>query len=146
MRSIFPLASVLAFICNYVEQSADAYKLLHGRRPTARRASGIGAWSGAFEAVAFASALTNAGLLGVQWKNSGKLVDGAAVDCSTVVSALFATLIFEHALLVVSAFATRLVPDTAESVRDAIAVEVDGRRLLREDLKQRMAPSELPVR
>jgi Calcium-activated chloride channel len=143
--AIFPMASGLAFICNLVEQSADAYKLLHGRRPTARRASGIGAWSAAFEAVAFASALTNAGLLGIQYK-SMKNKEGPSADCSTLVSALFATLIFEHALLVVSTFATRLVPDTAESVRDALAIEVEGRRSIRDDIRQRMTLTGSPIR
>jgi hypothetical protein len=75
-----------------------------------------------------------------------KIKEGPSADCSTLVSALFATLIFEHALLVVSTFATRLVPDTAESVRDALAIEVEGRRSIRDDIRQRMTPSGSPIR
>ena len=60
----FPLATVLAFVSNYIEIRIGAWKLCQlFRRPEPRSNEDIGTWCTIFEIIAFCAAIVNAGLV-----------------------------------------------------------------------------------
>ena len=60
----FPLATIIAFISNYVEIRIGAWKLCQlCRRPEPRSCEDIGTWFTIFETIAFCAAFVNAGII-----------------------------------------------------------------------------------
>lgn len=62
--SAYPLATVLAFVSNYVQLRVDAWKLCQFyRRPEPRGAADIGTWYSILEIISVLAVLVNAGLI-----------------------------------------------------------------------------------
>ncbi|KAH8878014.1 Anoctamin-8 [Schistosoma japonicum] len=124
---IFPLASLLAFMNNIIEIRGDAYKLSTSyQRPFAKFANSIGVWQLALDAVSYVAVIVNIALLGI----SGT-AQRLFPNLST--SQLIICLVFiEHAIIVMRAAISALVPHTPSSVVHQIA-KLEHRR--REALK-----------
>lgn len=64
--SAFPLAAPLSLLCNIIEARSDAFKLTFVcRRPSAKRARGIGPWMGIATAIVWMSVVTNVVVMGL---------------------------------------------------------------------------------
>ena len=60
----FPLATIIAFISNYIGIRTGAWKLCQlSRRPEPRSCEDIGTWYSIFELIAFCAAVVNSGLI-----------------------------------------------------------------------------------
>ena len=60
----FPLATIIAFISNYIEIRIGAWKLCQlSRRPEPRSVEDIGTWYTIFQTIAFCAAIVNAGII-----------------------------------------------------------------------------------
>lgn len=60
----FPLATIIAFISNYIEIRIGAWKLCQlCRRPEPRSCEDIGTWYSIFQTISFSAALVNAGII-----------------------------------------------------------------------------------
>ncbi|KAK4471273.1 hypothetical protein MN116_004716 [Schistosoma mekongi] len=124
---IFPLASLLAFMNNIIEIRGDAYKLSTSyQRPFAKFSNSIGIWQLALDAVSYVAVIVNIALLGISG-TAQRLFPN--LSTSQLIICLVS---IEHAIIVMRAAISALVPHTPTSVVHQIA-KLEHRR--REALK-----------
>ena len=134
----YPLAAPLALLNNLFEGRSDVLKLLFSKRPFPKRVASIGAWTKAFSALGYASAITNSAIIGISLQQAGFLdaissgehgfafasVTGGATGAgAAAVAVILAGLVAEHVLVLLKILVEGQIPDMKASVRDRILAE-----------------------
>lgn len=110
--SVFPMASLYAFVNNLMEMRGDAFKLcVTMRRPFPQLADSMGIWQSAFEALIIMAVMTNCALL---------CMTATKADAFRTWNLWKVVLLFvlvEHVMLLFYFALNKLIPDVPEKVR-----------------------------
>jgi len=107
----FPLAPLVALICNMVDVRIDAHRLLwENRRYIAQRAEDIGIWQYILEFLNMIGVITNSLLIAFTMKGNGSITDAFT-------NPWLCAFAFEHIVFTIKFVVAYVIPDIPSDVR-----------------------------